>query len=791
MDAKGAKNLRVAQRILLFCNFELCTRCKFNFTVYFNHLYCYMKIFFTIITITIAFQNSFSQKLDKAAIHRIGDYGKLWTILTLFHPEMAYNKINADSLFIDNIGEMINNPTAANFRNAVQKMIDRLHDPYTTIEGSNKNTGDTIQFANRPLLKWLADSIALLHFDSAFVMQNSSDYNNTSLLQLIDTIKNAHGIIIDLRKKAAANDGFAWYYEAGFIQQLISHITTRPISYPAYRTRIHYGHESQTSDMSSSFYYQGWFLKNGSVIYPGSKTIHKPVCLLINRYDEIIRDGIVAMQNEGVAKVIADGSLGNFEPNGTYPMELTDSVKVNLRLTEVVYTNGSKAFSPDALIIRNDYKTKDTLIHLAVDLLKSKRESKKTIQTKIQNQLASGKVAGYDSLAYPSAPLRLLGLMRYWTAINYFCPNKDRITKNWDSVLYEYVHEFLEAKDSLDYALTAARLIKEINDGHGFFASPVHSKMIAQAPELQLKYVENKTIVYKVFNDSLKKSMAIGDEVIAVDDRPIKRCRDSIGQYIGASNNASLQRDITPKILAGETNTFLNLKYLHNGIPKTIRLSRKVPWYQYYYTPSPTGAIWKKINDKVGYVDLGRLEVVHIDSMFSDFKNTDVIIIDNRSYPKGTVWTLINYLTEKTVKAAKGATVIADSPDPLSQTVQESVWELPVTPKPQYRGKIIILVNEITQSQAEYSCMVLQAACKNVTIVGSQTAGADGDVTGILLPGGIRTAFSGHGIHYPDGRPTQGIGIVPDIKIKPTIKGIKAGRDEVLERAILFAKTGK
>ena len=100
-------------------------------------------------------------------------------------------------------------------------------------------------------------------------------------------------------------------------------------------------------------------------------------------------------------------------------------------------------------------------------------------------------------------------------------------------------------------------------------------------------------------------------------------------------------------------------------------------------------------------------------------------------------------------------------------------------------------MNEITQSQAEYSCMVLQAAYKRVTIIGSQTAGADGDVTGIKIPGGITTAFSGHGIHYPDGKPTQGIGIVPDIPIAPTIKGIKEGRDEVLERAIQFAKSGK
>jgi len=40
-----------------------------------------------------------AQKLDSAAIHRIGDYGKLWQVLCLFHPDMAYGKTDEDSLF--------------------------------------------------------------------------------------------------------------------------------------------------------------------------------------------------------------------------------------------------------------------------------------------------------------------------------------------------------------------------------------------------------------------------------------------------------------------------------------------------------------------------------------------------------------------------------------------------------------------------------------------------------------------------------------------------------------------
>jgi C-terminal processing protease CtpA/Prc len=59
------------------------------------------------------------------------------------------------------------------------------------------------------------------------------------------------------------------------------------------------------------------------------------------------------------------------------------------------------------------------------------------------------------------------------------------------------------------------------------------------------------------------------------------------------------------------------------------------------------------------------------------------------------------------------------------------------------------------------------------------------------LPGGISVVFTGLGVYYPDGTPTQRIGIVPDIVIKPTLKGFRAGRDEVLERAIEYIRTGR
>ncbi|MBA2561408.1 MAG: hypothetical protein H0V14_00585, partial [Chitinophagaceae bacterium] len=46
-------------------------------------------------------------------------------------------------------------------------------------------------------------------------------------------------------------------------------------------------------------------------------------------------------------------------------------------------------------------------------------------------------------------------------------------------------------------------------------------------------------------------------------------------------------------------------------------------------------------------------------------------------------------------------------------------------------------------------------------------------------------------IILPNGKSFQRYGVQPDIFIRPTVKGIQSGKDEVLERAIRFLQTGK
>ena len=86
--------------------------------------------------------------------------------------------------------------------------------------------------------------------------------------------------------------------------------------------------------------------------------------------------------------------------------------------------------------------------------------------------------------------------------------------------------------------------------------------------------------------------------------------------------------------------------------------------------------------------------------------------------------------------------------------------------------------------------MALRVAPK-ATVIGSTTAGADGNVSRIVLPGNVTTMISGIGVYYPDGTETQRIGIVPDIEVHPSIAGIRAGQDELLQKAISIIEQHK
>ena len=100
-----------------------------------------------------------------------------------------------------------------------------------------------------------------------------------------------------------------------------------------------------------------------------------------------------------------------------------------------------------------------------------------------------------------------------------------------------------------------------------------------------------------------------------------------------------------------------------------------------------------------------------------------------------------------------------------------------------YTGKVVVLIDEHTQSAAETMVLILKQ-CENAIIIGDNSIGTDGNVNSIILPGNVVMTFTGIGYEYPDGLQLQRVGIIPDIKVLNSIEALKRGEDDLINKAI-------
>jgi len=204
------------------------------------------------------------------------------------------------------------------------------------------------------------------------------------------------------------------------------------------------------------------------------------------------------------------------------------------------------------------------------------------------------------------------------------------------------------------------------------------------------------------------------------------------------------------------------------------------------------GDIWHVLPGNIGYVDLTRLTVEQVAEMFTAMKDTKAIIFDMRGYPNRTGWSIAPRLNTK--KVTSGAIFrrpqLSESADFVTETTFSFEQALPKTEEAIYKGRTVMLIDERAMSQAEWTGLVFEAA-SGTKFIGSNSAGAVGDRATVVLPGGINVTFTGHDVRHIDGRQVQRIGLVPDVAVRPTIAGIRQGRDEVLERAIAYVNDGR
>jgi C-terminal processing protease CtpA/Prc len=415
-----------------------------------------------------------------------------------------------------------------------------------------------------------------------------------------------------------------------------------------------------------------------------------------------------------------------------------------------------------------------------------------------QNHFAFNKRIGnirlMNETEYPEFPdeiIRLLGLFRYWNVINYFYVYKNYMDNSWDQVLYETIPRFKIANSSKEYRKAIYFLTNQLRDTHASYPPTIDEMVFGPyRPNFRMMLINDTFVINKIrIPEYEKEDFQPGDIILQVDDQEIHSLSDCLGNYVCGGNywsnqsflcNAVLSRrdSVSRFTLLRDKDTLIVQSKNHKAYDM-FQLERKM------YEANEKNILYKWVNDSIAYFNLRSATPENFNKNYKAIRSASVIILDLRCYPHSH---LILNLTDAFVPPHSFFAYITypDTRFPGMIRYCKSSSNR-IGSKNYYKGQVIVLVNEWTESYSEYMTMALQANPKTIT-VGNYSSGADGNVTFIEFPGRVQTVYSGIGIYYPDFTPSQRIGVWIDYVVEPTIESIKNNIDVAYEKAVAIAK---
>lgn len=385
----------------------------------------------------------------------------------------------------------------------------------------------------------------------------------------------------------------------------------------------------------------------------------------------------------------------------------------------------------------------------------------------------------FKEIGFPNVDYRLLGLFRYWNFIEYFYPNKYLTDQDWNAVLLEMIPKFLEVENEEEYFLTLRELFAKLDDSHTFLTRK--NKEIINVFPYKIKDINNSCVISGFYDEEIadKEGLFLGDIILKVDNNDIRRKANKSFKYLSSSNINGKWLSAYINLLCLESDSVsLVLLRRNDTIQKRVKLYNSKNLYSNYRS----GSKWKLIGSEIGYVDVKKLtKSDDISKIMITLKSSKGVIFDLRGHPTSSFQRIPRFLNLERKPFAKH--VIPDISYPGKFIWKNEKMTSGKRNEAHYKGQVIILADDQSLSLSEYAVMCLQTANNSITI-GSQTLGADGKNVSFQYLGGYKTSMTSQGVFYPDGAQTQRIGVKIDIEVKPTIKGLMEGRDEVLEKAI-------
>lgn len=385
-----------------------------------------------------------------------------------------------------------------------------------------------------------------------------------------------------------------------------------------------------------------------------------------------------------------------------------------------------------------------------------------------------------DPDGHSNLDVRLADVVVTWSVFRHFYPYWAETRVDWDARLRPQLELAYEA-DTRDAHRDALRhLVADARDGHG---SVRETRTEAKREWLPVQFgmVGGQLVITA---SSVSTDAPIGAVVAKINGTPaLERITGLEGLASGTTQWK--QTRALREIASGPRGTVVQLVVDSGAGPRTTTLT--------YEASSPAAETRPdtlvELTPGVWYVDLTRARMSQITPVLPKLAGATGVVFDVRGYPTDAGSQILPHLLGEPENDRWMHIAEITGPFGQSDGWESLGWNMnPASPR--VGGKIVFLTDGRAISYAE-SVMGYVADRRLGTIVGGTTAGTNGNVATFDVPGGFTVTFTGMRVTRHDGRtPFHLIGVKPDIAVAPTISGLRAGRDEVLERALAVIRGG-
>jgi C-terminal processing protease CtpA/Prc len=379
---------------------------------------------------------------------------------------------------------------------------------------------------------------------------------------------------------------------------------------------------------------------------------------------------------------------------------------------------------------------------------------------------------------------RLADVALLWMVPQHFYPYHDVVHTDWPAALRRGFAEAAVALDDAQADAALGHLIAALHDGHGNVYRLSAPRAVA---DVLLRTVEGRIVVSGVGDSAAAAGLRLGDEVLAIDGTPIADALSDAEARVSGATPQWVRYVALRAILTGAPGrTTLRVRdpLAPSASSRDVAVTRRSGLPLREARPEKIA----ELQPGVFYVDFDRVTDEDVREALPRLAQATGIVFDMRGYPQHVATPrVLALLADSTIRSARFEVPVVTRPDHVDLRFVGDGWQI-APAAPRLRAKVAFLTGGSAISYAESTMGVVEENHLGA-IVGETTAGTNGNVNPFALPGGYTVYWTGMRVTKRDGTPHHGVGIRPTVPVSPTLRGVREGRDEVLEKALQLVST--